>query len=112
MFCVASELILALVADFAPFALRRGADAHSGPAHVSVVTGTGTGVGELHLPSLTLAAVAVVYGAVCAYFTARFVWRCTRLSLLRREAEEVTLTGQAALCWERCAGAFTFAPLP
>jgi TonB family protein len=77
-----------------------------GDAHVSVVMGVGTGVGGLHLPGVLLIAIAILYAAVTAYFVARFLWRSTTLSVLRREAVAVLLTGDAALFWARCSSRF------
>ena len=80
---------------------RRGGD-----AHVSVVMGAGTGLGAVHLPSEFLTTIAITYGALSAYFAARFVWRWRKLSLLRQEAVEVVLTGEAALDWAQCSKRF------
>jgi TonB family protein len=78
----------------------------AGDAHVSVVMGTGTGIGVLHFPGVFLAAIAILYAAVSAYFVARFLWRSTNLSVLRREAAAVLLTGDAALFWSQCSVRF------
>ena len=78
----------------------------AGDAHVSVVTGAGTGIGVLQLPGVLLIAVAILYAAVSAYFAARFLWRGTTLSAMRREAVAVLLTGEAALFWARCSSRF------
>lgn len=68
-------------------------------AHVTVVMGPGTGVSTHHISAAWLTAIAIAYCIVTAYFAARFVWRCSKLSAMRREAEEVTLIGEAALFW-------------
>ena len=82
-------------------------DAHgSGDARVSVVMGGGTRLGVVHLPETLLTAIAVVYGGVCAYFIARFVWRCRRLVVLRNETGAASLTGEAANVWMRCSKQF------
>jgi TonB family protein len=73
---------------------------------VSVVMGSGTGIGLHHLPNLLLATIAMVYVAMSAYFAARFLWRAATLSAMRREAVALPLTGEAALFWERCSRAF------
>jgi TonB family protein len=78
----------------------------AGDAHVSVVMGTGTAISVLHLPGVLLIAIAILYAAVSAYFVARFLWRSTTLSALRREAVAVLLTGEAALFWARCSSRF------
>lgn len=83
-----------------------GGSAFSGEAHVSVVMGAGTALRAPHLPAALLAAIAIAYCAVSAYFAARFIWRWVKLHALRREAEEVALTGEAALCWTQCAERF------
>jgi TonB family protein len=72
----------------------------AGDAQVSVVTGEGIGTGVL--PDVLLGAITILYVAVITYFAARFLWRAINLSALRREAVPVSLTGQAALFWERC----------
>ncbi len=84
-----------------------GSNTHrAAEAHVSVVMGAGTGLGSLHLPAVLLTTIAIAYGTVTVYFAARFVWRWMRLSAMRREAEEVVLSGQAALDWARCSKRF------
>jgi TonB family protein len=75
-------------------------------AHVSVVTGAGTAWFAPHLPVSLLAAIAILYCAASAYFVARFAWRWAKLHALCREAEEVVLSGDAALCWAQCAERF------
>jgi TonB family protein len=78
----------------------------AGDAHVSVVTGAGSGIGVLQLPGVLLIAVEILYAAVSVYFAARFLWRGTTLSAMRREAVAVRLTGEAALFWARCSSRF------
>jgi TonB family protein len=73
-----------------------------GDAQVSVAMGQGTGIGVLQLPEVLLGAITILYVAVTAFFAARFIWRAINLSALQREAVPVSLTGQAALFWERC----------
>lgn len=73
-----------------------------GETHVSVVTGEGTTWFAPHLPVSLLAAMAMAYCVVSAYFMARFAWRWAKLRSLRLEAEEVVLSGEAALCWAQC----------
>ncbi|MGH9606255.1 MAG: TonB family protein [Terracidiphilus sp.] len=75
-------------------------------AHVSVTMGAGAGFNGLRLPAWLLAAVAMAYGATVAYFAARFVWRCERLRIIRREARELALTADAARYWAQCRGRF------
>jgi TonB family protein len=83
-----------------------GSGASSSGAHVSVVMEAGTVLRTPHLSAALLAAIAIAYCAVSAYFVARFVWRWAKLHTLRREAEEVALTDEAALCWAQCAERF------
>jgi TonB family protein len=78
----------------------------AGEAQVSVVMGTGTGIDLHHLPDMLLATIAMLYAAVIAYFAARFLWRATTLSAIRREAVILPLTGEAALFWARCSRTF------
>ena len=80
-----------------------GSDAHRiGEGHVSVVMGAGTGLGAFQLPAELLTAIAIAYGAVIAYFAARFAWRWRRLSAMRRETVEVVLTDETSLYWAQC----------
>ena len=73
----------------------------AGDAHVSVVMGAGAAIGVLQLPGVLLMTITILYAAVSAYFIARFLWRSTTLSTLRREAVAVLLTGEAARFWAR-----------
>jgi TonB family protein len=73
---------------------------------VSVVMGAGTSLGLVRLPTALLTTIAIAYATVCAYFLARFLWRCARLAMLRREAVAVSLAGEAAGTWLRCANRF------
>jgi TonB family protein len=77
-----------------------------GQAQVSVVMGSGTGLGAVHLPPGLLTAIAISYCAVSAYVAARFVWRWRGLAVLRREAVELVLTGNAAVVWKQCSTRF------
>ena len=75
-------------------------------AQVSVVMGGGTGIRAFPLTGWLLATIAISYAVVIAWFVARFLWRAVSLSMLRREAVPVRLTGEAALFWERCSKGF------
>ena len=75
-------------------------------ANVAVVMGEGTASKAPLLPTWLLAAIAIMYLAVCAWFVARFAWRWWQLSVIRREAENVTLAGEAAHCWQQCSERF------
>ena len=68
--------------------------------------GAGVPIGVLQLPGVLLMTIAILYAAVSAYFAARFLWRGTTLSALRREAVTVLLTGEAARFWARCSSRF------
>ncbi len=91
-----------LPADWLRMALPWGTEA-SGPGRVSVTMGAGTMVGGAHVPLSFWTVAALAYGAVTAWFALRFVWRWTRLTVLRRESVPVELTGDAAEPWSRCA---------
>jgi TonB family protein len=78
----------------------------AGDAHVTVLTGGGSGTGVLQLPGVLLVTVAILYAAVSAYFVARFLWRGATVFAMRREALAVLLTGEAALFWARCSSRF------
>lgn len=82
----------------------RGLDASE--THVAVVMGSGTVAGGLHVTGALLAAVAMAYAAITAYFAARFAWRWRRLRSLRLNAVEMTLAGEMGDCWSRCAERF------
>ncbi len=77
-----------------------------GQEHVSVEMGAGVGFGMLHLPAELLSAIALLYGAVVAYFMARLLWRSRALSGLWRRSTAVLLSKEAALCWTRCSRSF------
>ena len=78
----------------------------SGSAHVSVVMGAGAASRAFRPSAWLLVAIAVAYGATCAYFAARFIWRCGKLHAMRKQAAEVVLTGEAALRWAQCSERF------
>ena len=77
-----------------------------GDEHVTVAMGAGVTPGALHLPAEVLAAIAITYSAVLAYFVGRFVWRSIALASMSREAIEVPLSQSAALTWAQCASRF------
>ncbi|HMG87217.1 MAG TPA: M56 family metallopeptidase [Terracidiphilus sp.] len=77
------------------------ASAPDGQVSVRMGVGAGDGFAALRLPPGVMGALAIVYAAATGYFIARFVWRCVRLSLLRRGAEPLRLSGEAALSFER-----------
>ncbi len=71
-------------------------------AQVTVQMGAGAMTGAFNLPAGVLAASALAYVAVSAYFAARFLWRWKSLHDLRRAAKVFSLTGEAVLFLERC----------
>jgi len=73
----------------------------AGDGHVTVTMGAAHAAGGIALPLWLLTGIALAYGAACAYFAARFVWRGARLRSLRREA--VALEGATRGRWVRCA---------
>ena len=87
---------------FAWIAASRSSD----EARVTVVMGSGTGVGGVHFPATLLTVIAAAYAIVSAYFAARFAWNWFRLAAIREEAEAVELEGEAALAWAQCSHRF------
>lgn len=78
----------------------------AGDTHVSAVIGPGAGFSALHIPAGLLAVVAITYVSAIIYFAARFAWRCTKLSALRREAVDLPLAFDVASRWARYAASF------
>ncbi len=78
----------------------------AGRGRVSVEVGPGVGFGMLHLSPGLLSAIVLGFSLFVAYFVARLLWRIWRLSVLRRAAVPVLLSGEAALCWNRCSRSF------
>ncbi|MGH9587140.1 MAG: M56 family metallopeptidase, partial [Acidobacteriaceae bacterium] len=70
--------------------------------YVTVTRGPDAGLSAGHLPTWFLAAIAIAYGAGCAYFVARLVWCWRRLRTIRTEAVEVMLSRGAADCLTEC----------
>ena len=79
---------------------------NNGQPHVSVVMGPGIAFGNPHLPAWLLAALAIVYFAITAWFAARFVWSLRTIRLISRNAAEVILSTDAASHWAQCSEAF------
>lgn len=79
---------------------------NNGQPHVSVVMGAGAAFGNPHFPAWLLAALAIVYAAITAWFAARFVWRLHTIRLLSRNAATVTPSADAAGHWALCAETF------
>lgn len=78
----------------------------NGQPHVLVVMGPGTAFGDLHFPIWLLAGIALTYAATISWFAARFMWQFRAIYHLGRGVSEITLSGEAADCWARCAEAF------
>ncbi|HZZ40939.1 MAG TPA: M56 family metallopeptidase [Acidobacteriaceae bacterium] len=95
-----------LPADWLRIALPWGGADHGGPGHVSVTMGAGTVLGSRPLPLDLAMIAALVYGAVTAWFVMRFLWRWSRLAVLRRESVAVELATETAEQWTRCAERF------
>ncbi len=77
-----------------------------GHQNVSVVMGPGAAFGNPRFPGWLLAALAIAYAAITAWFAARFVWRLNTTRLLSRNAVAVDLSADVAGHWERCAETF------
>lgn len=65
-----------------------------------------SGAGMLRMPRQVLAGAAVAYGCALLYFAGRLAWGLWRTGVITRQAERVTLTGEAMRHWERCASIF------
>lgn len=82
-------------------------DAHAaGNAQVTVLIGAGTTTGGFNLPDAAISVIVVAYGAVTAWFAARFLWRWSRLGRMRRRSFTVTLADEPARCWAQCSEHF------
>lgn len=68
----------------------------SASGHVSVLFGPGMTLSPARLSGSFLTAIAAAYALLCAWFAARFLWRCVRLRALRRSARPLMLPAQAA----------------
>ncbi|HUX28950.1 MAG TPA: M56 family metallopeptidase, partial [Terracidiphilus sp.] len=77
-----------------------------GQPNISVVMGPGAAFGNPHFPAWLLATLAIAYGAITAWFVARFIWRLNATRLLSNNAVAVELSADAASDWERCADTF------
>jgi TonB family protein len=73
---------------------------------VSVIMGPGTRLGALHVSQTLLILILVLYGVLCAYSAARFLWRCGRLAKLRAESSAISLGLEASNVSTRCAKQF------
>src|SRR5258708_15298702 len=75
-------------------------------SHVSIAMGSGTAWSGLQLQPWLLAATAIAYIVLTAWFAARFVWRLRSVQVLRQSTSKVALTGEAARYWTECAETF------
>ena len=73
-----------------------------GDVRYVVSAGGALGAGVLRIPQEALAAIAAAYGCGLLYFAGRLGWRLWLTHRMEREAEPVTLTGEALRQWERC----------
>jgi TonB family protein len=78
----------------------------AGQGHVNVILGSGTAAGAHAWSGIVLAGLTAFYVLVTGYFAARFAWRTGKVAVMRREAMEITLTGEPALFWSRWARKF------
>lgn len=83
--------------------------AAAGDGRVSVVMGAASGLTGMQMPMGVLQASLVLYCVCSLYLVARLAWRGWMLSVIRREAVEVPLAGEVALCWRRCKRGFAIA---
>jgi TonB family protein len=83
-----------------------GTGAANGGSRVTVAFGEGYGHGALKLPLALLAGITIAYGGIVVYFAGRLVWRLLRTDMLRRQAEQLVLAGEASRSWERCCRVF------
>jgi len=79
--------------------LRGGAA--GGEVRVVMGNGAASGGGVLRLPEAVLTGVVVAYGCSLLYFAGRLAWGLWRTGVMRRQAERVTLTDEAAQRWSR-----------
>lgn len=77
-----------------------------GDGQVIVVMNRGIAGGAFSLPSTAFALITIAYGVVVLYFAARFLWRWSQLSAMRRVSVPLALAGEAARCWTQCSQLF------
>jgi TonB family protein len=80
-----------------------------GSGRVSVIFGPVIAVSPAQLRASLFAILAAAYLLVCAWFVARFFWRCARLSALRRSARPLTLPAEAEQFFTACCHRFHIA---
>jgi TonB family protein len=77
--------------------------ARSGEVRVLIGAGTASGSTVLQLRPAVLAGLAVAYGCCLLYCAGRLAWGLWRTATLRRQAQPLTLTGNARQLLERSA---------
>ena len=84
-------------------ALHHGWSGGAAGGQVRVAMGAATAVesGVLRLPYEVKLGVVLLYGCSLLYFAVRLGWGLWRTRMMRKEAEPVVLTGDAALSWMR-----------
>lgn len=75
-------------------------------AKVSVITGAGVASSSIHVPPWIFLVVTVAYVGVTLWFVVRFLWRWTRLAVIRQEAVPALLTEQMERCRAEFGAAF------
>ena len=103
---LSSLLPLISMVPLTGFLARLGWSGASTDGHVTVLMGPGAAPGGFLLPHRLLAGMALAFAALCLWFMVRFVWRCARLTLIRKEASDLMLRDEAASAWERCSRRF------
>jgi TonB family protein len=82
--------------------MSRGWGGRAADGHVRIAIGPATTHGGLwRLPTEVLVVTSVVYGCAILYFAGRLGWGVWKTSVMRRQAERVTLNGGAAQSWDR-----------
>jgi bla regulator protein blaR1 len=95
-------------ASVIPFDGVRSLISFSGALHerqprVSIAMGPGSStLGNPHLPTWALAAIAISYACVTAWFVARFAWRLFAVRLLTRNTVQVALSVDLEKYWTQC----------
>jgi TonB family protein len=79
-----------------------------GETQAAIGAGSVSGMGVLRLPGELPAAVVLMYGGSLLYFAGRLAWGVWRTYGMHRQAEPVTLTGEAAWSWQRCGNVLEF----
>jgi TonB family protein len=82
--------------------LLYGGASQSGAGQVTVQMTAAVGLSTNRFPAQLLAAIAVVYGAICVYFAARFAWQWAKLYAMRAESVEVQPIPEIAFLWREC----------